>query len=486
MSMWRNLARVNIAYVIGSAANSAAQFLLVPYLVNALTSQEYGAWSLFEVAILVLDMVMRAGLDVGLMREYWFQQDEVNRARLTGTILMGVTLWGGVVVAGFVALLPVGVSFFLPGTPRTLIWVPVVAWAEAYFALFLTLFRIRERAGTFVALSIGRIVLFMGAAIGLVHAGYGVIGALAGRFVGTMLSLSIAAMLGARLVSLRPDWAALRQAVRYGLPLMPSNLASYILLASDRYVLRSFATLEAVATYSFACKIATTLNALVTRPFALDWAPRRFKIAQSDDAPQRYARILILYLFVGLFFSLLVLAMAPAVYAWVAPPAYYQGMSVVPVALAAYLIYGLGYPLNVGMMLRNKTGYAPLVSGVAAALCLGLNFWWIPRYGMMGAVWATLLSYAVRTAGLACISLWLYPVPYSLRSILLISLGALLSYAGVMGVGKIISGSEVLELSIKLSWVMLIFAAVAFGLLRRAMLPATFWRAWGEEAEPLQ
>src|SRR5512136_1536172 len=96
--MWRSLFRANIAYAIGSAAASVASLLLVPYLVNALSLQEYGAWALFDVTILLLTMLILAGLDVGLMREYWFLKDNTQRARLAGTILIAVTMWGAVIV----------------------------------------------------------------------------------------------------------------------------------------------------------------------------------------------------------------------------------------------------------------------------------------------------------------------------------------------------------------------------------------------------
>jgi len=68
--MWRNLLKANLIYAFGNIANSAALFLLVPYLVNAFTPEEYGAWSIFEIAILFLNMLILTGLDVGLMREY--------------------------------------------------------------------------------------------------------------------------------------------------------------------------------------------------------------------------------------------------------------------------------------------------------------------------------------------------------------------------------------------------------------------------------
>lgn len=452
--MWRHLLRVNLVYVIGSAVNSAALFLLVPYLVNTLTPAEYGAWSIFEVAILLLNMVMLAGLEVGLMREYWFLENDHLRAQLAGSVLLVIALWGGILFVSGTLLVASGVHFFLPGDPFILTEVLAIAWLEALFSLFLTLFRIREDALTFVLLSVGRMVLFMGLSIGLVHFGYGLPGALLGRLGGTVLVLGGAIALGFRYISLSLDWEGLKRVLRYGLPLFPTNLASYVLLASDRYILQHFSSLESVAIYTFAYKIATTLDVLITRPFALDWAPRRFKIATQPDPSRKYAQALSLYLWAAIFFSLCVVALTPALYRWVAPREYWPGMKLVPIILLAYLIYGLSYPLNVGIMLKDRTQYLPVIGGIAAMVCLGLNFWWIPLYGPSGAAWAIVTAYGVWTAGIAWLSLKLYPIRYSLRQAGFILLAALLGYAGLrMSEGALTIG---VLFGIRVVWVFLI------------------------------
>jgi len=454
--MWSRFIKTNAFYAIGSAANTAALFLLVPYLVNRLTPAEYGAWSLFEVAILLLNMLILAGLDVGLMREYWFLDGEAKRARLAGSVLFAIGLWGGILLILGLLLLLAGWRISLPGGSHTVIWALAIPWAEAIFAFFLTLFRIQEQAIRYVVLSVGRMVLFMGMAIGFVQSGYGLSGALLGRLSGTLVMLIPAIILGFRYVSLHTDRKLLIPVIRYGLPLFPTNLASYVLFASDRYVLQHFATLEAVAVYTFAYKLATVLDVLITRPFAIDWAPRRFKIATQRDAPSQYARILLFYLWAAVAFSLLVIALTPLFYRWLAPQEYWPGMKVVPVILLAYLIYGLSYPLNIGIMLKDRTRYLPMIGWIAAVICLGLNFWWIPVFGMWGAAWATVVAYGVWTAGIAMISLKLYHVNYSIQAIILLLGAGLIGYGGLWLLDTFISSTEIFIVCPKILWVMFI------------------------------
>jgi O-antigen/teichoic acid export membrane protein len=465
--MLRSLLRANLAYAVGSAAISVASLLLVPFLVNALSLQEYGAWALFEVIILLLTMLILAGLDVGLMREYWFLEDSAQRARLAGTILIAVTMWGAVIVGAGSLLLTTQLKLSLPDAPYDWVLVLAIAWLEAVFALLLTVFRIQEKALVFVVLSLGRMALFLGLAVGLVQAGYGLTGALAGRFLAAVLGICAAGLFSARFITLSFDRRALRKAVRYGLPLLPANLAAYILFASDRFVLERFSTLQQVAIYSFAYKVATMVDVLVTRPFAADWAPRRFKIATTANASRRYAQILVLYLFAAVGFALLVLAVTPTIYAWLAPPVYQTGMDVVPVILFAYLIYGLSYPLNIGIMLKDRTRHLPVIGWLAAGVCLALNFAWIPPYGMSGAAWATVVAYAVWTGGIAWSSLRLYPIPYSWRQVGWVIMAGVMGYAGLrIADARLGTANNILAVILKIAWVMVAMGVSGYRLWR--------------------
>jgi len=452
--MWRGLLTANLIYAMGNAANSAALFLLVPYLVNVLTPEEYGVWALLEIAIQFLNMLTLAGLEVGLMREYWFLADGEERTRLAGSVLFTVTLWGGVLFAIGTALVLISGTPSFPGAPRAFIWALGISWVEAVFYIFLTLFRIREHAILYVMLSVGRMVLFMGVAIGFVQLGYGLSGALFGRLSGTLLMLIPAIILGFRYISPHIDRKHLIPVIRYGLPLFPTNLASYVLFGSDRYVLQHFATLEDVAVYTFAYKLAAVLDVLITRPFAIDWAPRRFKIATQRDAPSQYARILLFYLWAAVAFSLLIIALTPLFYRWLAPQEYWPGMKVVPVILLAYLIYGLSYPLNIGIMLKDRTHYLPMIGWIAAAVCLGLNFWWIPAFGMWGAAWATVVAYIIWTGGIAWVSLRLYPVKYSLWQVGTTLAAGMVGYAGLWLSDKMMLHiDDLLLITLRLFWV---------------------------------
>jgi O-antigen/teichoic acid export membrane protein len=64
------------------------------------------------------------------------------------------------------------------------------------------------------------------------------------------------------------------------------------------------------------------------------------------------------------------------------------------------------------------------VTGVAAAVNVGLNLALIPAYGMMGAAIATVAAYTTMAVGMAWWSQRIYPVPYQWRRVATAAAGA--------------------------------------------------------------
>ncbi|MBO9339597.1 MAG: oligosaccharide flippase family protein [Chloroflexus sp.] len=457
----------SVIYAIGNAANSAALFLVIPYLVNKLTTQEYGAWSIFEIATMLANLFILAGLEVGLMRGYWWQADATLRSRIVGSTLITVAVTGAVITGAGMLLAAHGIGRDFPGAPFTLILVLLIGWSDALFNLILTVFRIREQSVTYITLSLLRLIAFAALLVGFIEASFGLIGALFARLASSVLFFLFGLFIGRQSIRWSFDRSMMRRVASYGLPLLPTNIAAYILLAADRYIMGYVLSLEAVAIYTFAYKVAAILDVLVTRPFAMDWAPRRFKIATQANPGQMYSRVLLFYLWIVITFALFVVAITPFLYILIAPIDYRSGMEIVPIILLAYIIYGLSYPLNVGIMLKDRTHDLPVIGIIAALSCLGLCIWWIPLYGISGAAWATVVSYTIWTGFIAADSLRLFPIQYPLGMISVIVGCGLLTYSGLWLIDRLWAEISIGAIGIRTAWVISVMGGSGFILWRR-------------------
>ena len=69
--------------------------------------------------------------------------------------------------------------------------------------------------------------------------------------------------------------------------------------------------------------------------------------------------------------------------------------------------------LAIGSGRARRTQLNWVVTGVGAAVNIALNFWLIPRYGMVGAAISTLAAYVVLFVGMTLYAQRVYPVPTS-------------------------------------------------------------------------
>jgi len=74
---------------------------------------------------------------------------------------------------------------------------------------------------------------------------------------------------------------------------------------------------------------------------------------------------------------------------------YWASYSVIPIIVFTYALWSLRKSINVAILLKRKTSAEAIIFFVGAVLNIGLNFLLVPRYGMMGAAVATIITYFV-------------------------------------------------------------------------------------------
>ena len=76
--------------------------------------------------------------------------------------------------------------------------------------------------------------------------------------------------------------------LKYGLPMIPSNLANSAVKQSDKYFVLYLISIGDMGIYSLALKLGNAIHSLLTIPFNMAYIPRRFEIMKRDDAKELY------------------------------------------------------------------------------------------------------------------------------------------------------------------------------------------------------
>jgi O-antigen/teichoic acid export membrane protein len=161
------------------------------------------------------------------------------------------------------------------------------------------------------------------------------------------------------------------------------------------------------------------------------WQPFVFSAVGKGDAKDTIARVVsyVWLAFVTSGLGLAVFGRELLMLLTFTRPEFWEGAPVVPVIVGAYLLHGVFLLTSIGVGIEKRTRYYPVITGTAAVSNVVLNLVLVPPFGMMGAAWATLLSYAVMAAGGFRFSQRLYPIPFRYSRLARISVAGLATYA---------------------------------------------------------
>jgi O-antigen/teichoic acid export membrane protein len=103
---------------------------------------------------------------------------------------------------------------------------------------------------------------------------------------------------------------------------------------------------------------------------------------------------------------------------------------------------------QVGLLIQGRTGRLSVAKGVAAVVNLVLNLLLIPRYGVMGAAWATAIAFAVYAATIFYAAQRVYPIPFEGVRLVKVVLCSLATFAAAHFVPAGPLGSTILNKSL--------------------------------------
>lgn len=395
----RLIARHTFVYGAGIVAAKLVSVVMLPVYTHYLTPGDFGILELLETTVDVIGMLAGMGLAASAFKHYPEIKTPEERKRFVSSLLIG-----SAGVALLVALAGVALSGPLTrlifGTHADPLYFRVfflTFFFQSFSNIGLAVVRVEERSGLYVVLTVAKLILTVSLNIWFVvglHAG--VIGVLSGNAISSAaLALALAAY-ASRRFGMHYSHSTFRKLSRFGAPLGISSIGSFVLTYSDRYFLNHYQGSAPVGVYSLGYSFAFLLSSFAVVPFGQIWEPRRFVIAQRPDAQLIYRRMFY-YLNLALFTGSigLVLFTKDGLSVLVGP-GFVNAYRVVPLLLITTIIQQWTAYCNFGLFLKNATHVLAWAGVLAAGTALMLNWVLIPRYGMMGAAWATVFAYIVR------------------------------------------------------------------------------------------
>ena len=411
---FRTLLGNTLIYGLGNYGVKLIGFLLIPLYTRYLSPSDYGVIALVAMYSQVMFVLMNLGQGFSLFRFYYDKDSDEARERV-----VAAAMWIVLLFALPLASIPLLFSGPLAATilgDSKLWYLMLIGTATVLCKVLLrmpfSLMRAGDQAHRYASWSVLRNGLTTFLALALVAGIHmGATGVVLSQFLADFTMCVLLTGVTFRMLRAGFHWDDIKKQLIFGLPLIPAGAAAFALDLLDRWFLKHYASVGEVGIYSLGYRFGEILSFVVTA-FQLSWPQFVFAHRKQDDAPELFAQMTTYYTAL-LFFMWLGLSLAaPELLRVMATPAYFAAASVVPVVGFALALDGLTFTFNIGVLLSKKS-YLRMAAVVAAAIVnLALNVLLIPRWGMMGAAWATLFGFLVQVCVALTLSLREYYVPY--------------------------------------------------------------------------
>lgn len=414
-----SLSRKALHYGAASALSAAVPFVLLPFLARWLEPAELGRVGVAFSLIGLFNAIVGLNLH-GLVTRKYFDQNVDQLSRFIGRVL--VIFLVTVAIAALVLLLLGESASGMLDLPTGWLWV-VLAISAAQFLINvqLALYQAEDRPTAFGLVQVSVAALSGSLSLLLVVV---LFTDFRGRLLGHLAGVTLVALLGVivllrrRLIHFAPvtthEWTVM---FRYGVPLIPHVIASWLLLAADRSLVSGFCGNEAAGIYFAAVQISQVVLLLQdsTNKAWVPWVYGRLRSGRPEDLAD-IAKVSWRVALVYLGFALVIAVLAPPLVHLLAGPKYQAASCLVAALGLGYALEGI-YKLFVNnIFYQNRTALVCAITLVSAAVSLAVNITLIPVWGIGGAALGLVAGATASLVVSYVISRRLVAIPYFARA----------------------------------------------------------------------
>ncbi len=435
----KQLGKETAIYGISTIIGRFLNFLLVPLYTNVFSRQDYGLVTNIYAYIALFNIIYLYGMDSAYLK--YASTEELGDERKTFSAAHNAVLLSSLLYSLLFLVFRAGLFRQLAlaeGQGIILLFIMGTLFFDAVSVVPFARLRFHNRAWKFAAVkSVNIIANLTLNIIFILRLEMGIEGVFLAGLAASTLSWLILLPGILRSLEVRINKDLLKALLRFGIPFVPTGLASMITQVIDRPILLALTSAATVGVYQANYKLGIFMMLFVSM-FQYAWQPFFLKNAAREDARVLFGRVLTAFLLaasaifivLSLFIENIVKMRFFGIH--LVGRDFWGGLPIVPIILLAYLFNGLYVNFMAGIQIQKKTQFLPIVTGAGALANVAANFLLIPKYGYFGAACATLVSYLIMAAGNYFFSQRFYRIQYEYGKLLLIGTALLVSFGGYL------------------------------------------------------
>ncbi|MDP3149533.1 MAG: oligosaccharide flippase family protein [Ignavibacteria bacterium] len=420
----KQLTKDTALYGISTMVGRFLNFLLVPFYTNIFLPADYGVVTNLYALIALLNIFFLYGLDTAYLKfaasDDFADKKKVFSSAFFTLVITSIIFTTALLISGssINKLFAVSekYSYLLTLTGLILLF-------DALSALPFIYLRVARRAAKFSAIKITNIVSTIILNILLIVVlKKGIEAVFISNLVASVVTFIILLPDIISQLKIHIDKDVLKRLMKFGIPYLPGGIAAMFMQVIDRPIVEHLTDLTTLGIYQANYKLGIFMMLFVSM-FQFAWQPFSLQYAKDKDAKELFSKVFTIFTVAGtsilLFLSLYITDLAKfSIHGKsLIGEAYWSGLSIVPIILAAYLFNGFYINFSAAIYIKEKSSVVPLLMGAGAVINVAANYLLIPILNITGAAFATLLSYAVMAIGFYFVSQKHFPIVYEWRKI---------------------------------------------------------------------
>lgn len=373
--------------------------LLLPVLTRNMEIEDYATWVQINVTLGLLPQLILLGLPFAMIRflpskeNKWEKKEGfysiffvvASLSAFSGIILFSIS--GNISKILFAGKNFIGYLF------------PLLFFISCLKAVTITYFKTFNQIKKFSFFNILDSLLKLSLVIYLVLSGFGIIGAIYGLLISSIICFSTEIVCIIREIGISiPDFSNIKDYLEYSIPTIPGNLSSWVVKSSDRYLIAIFLGSAFVGYYSPGYSLGYIII-MFLMPVDKILTPTLSKYYDFEDIEKvktimsysaKYFLMMAIPSVVGI--SLL---SKPILLILSNPEIAESSYLVTPFVASSTLLFGFFAILAKTFNLKKKTKISGALWIVAAIVNFGLNFYFVPVFGIIGAAITTLIAFMI-------------------------------------------------------------------------------------------
>jgi O-antigen/teichoic acid export membrane protein len=413
----KSLISGSTVYLLANLASAVLPFALLPVLTRYLGPTEYGMVAMFQALVAGLGAVVGFGVVGAIARKYYDADSSVHQLRDFIGICIQITLFSGLLALVAVVVLRGQIDEWLGLDIRWTALAVAVATATVLVQVRLSQWQVNGEAARYAALQIAQsglaVVLSLLAVIVWAKGAEGRIGAIT-------LAICLSAL--AAIWLLRRDgllrlkvWntSYAKEALAFGLPLMPHTLGGFFLFSADRFVINTTLGLSGAGVYAVAVQLVSMMG-MVFGAVNNAYVPWLFQRLKNNVPAEK--RQIVRYTYI--WFGLIILSVAcvflvgPLLMVLIAGDEFAEAGSVIGWLALSQAFVGMYLMVTNYIFFSKKTVYLSFATLMCGVINLVLLPFMVVSYGLKGAAGAACIANGLQFVVTWWLAARLHPMPW--------------------------------------------------------------------------